>query len=148
MKQLLFLLLIFCGCDYCTPVPPERKPGIPQEAVWAGGLDGGAWIQCSKQKGFQYSCSIYNDFTGELMAKGVFFHRRIIYDSSENKQIIKDLPNEKDLSPYNFFDGVFIHLAPGEALVPDGEIIWPFDEKHGKKQYFENGVAIGEEIQY
>ena len=25
---------------------PDRLPSIPETAVWAGGVDGGAWLEC------------------------------------------------------------------------------------------------------
>ena len=136
------------ACDSSVPSEPKRKVGIPKDAVWAGGIDGGSWILCSNQKEFKYDCTIYNDHTGELMARGTFLHRRVSYNISTEKLIVEELKAEKTLPSYSYYDGDFIRLDGNEALVPDGWIIWPFDEGHGKKQFYENGVAIGEEIQY
>jgi hypothetical protein len=129
-------------------MPPERKAGTPKDAVWAGGVDGGSWILCNKQDGIEYSCSIYNDFTGELIATGVYLHRKVSFDNKTKSVVIESLQHEGELPSYCFFDGRFIHLKNGEALVPDGVIMWPFDDKHGEKIFYKNGVEIRDEIEY
>lgn len=150
MKYLSIIVFTFVlfACDTNAPTAPERKTGIPENAVWAGGVDGGAWILCNRIGTEQYSCTIYNEFTGSIMAKGVFLHRKIFYDVKTKELKIQPASNTNTLPSYNYYDGEFIKLKGEEALVPDGEVIWPFDEEHGKKQYFKNGIAVGQEVQY
>ena len=147
-RSIAFLVLALSGCDYGQHNPPERKSGIPETAVWAGGVDGGSWIQCTREHGIEYSCAIYNDYTGHILAKGTFLHRKLTYDADERKTEVVSLEGQQKLPPYVHYDGIFIHLAGEEALVPDGIIMSPFDHEHGKKQQFTNGKEVGDEVQY
>lgn len=150
MKQLTIIILsiLLSSCEYSHPGPPERAQGIPKDAVWAGGLDGGSWFLCNKEKGFRYFCRIYNDYSGELEAKGDFIHKRFYWDDKKNKAVITSLKNDKTLPPYSSYDGYNINLELNEILVPDGWITHPFDNKHGKKQLYKNGMEIGGEVNY
>jgi hypothetical protein len=53
----------------CGPseLRPARKPsGVPVDAVWAGGADGGAYIRCSIDLDRDVDrCTIWNDYTGQ-----------------------------------------------------------------------------------
>lgn len=51
-------------------VVPERPSSVPHTAVWAGGADGGAWIECSvdREKNANW-CTVWNDQTGEVWAR-------------------------------------------------------------------------------
>lgn len=68
---------------------PETRPeGVPDHAVWRGGLDGGTYIIPPKriqgEEGIYYS-EIYNDFSGTLLYKGRFRHKHS--EGSTNKPI-------------------------------------------------------------
>jgi len=42
--------------------PPSRPAGVPNAAVWAGGLDGGGWVTCSNEASTEYNiCSLYDE---------------------------------------------------------------------------------------
>lgn len=72
----MLLLLALFNATSCTEhvSPPPRPKGVPADAVWAGGADGGSFIKCSydASTGLNF-CIVYNDFTGDIMAK-VFYH--------------------------------------------------------------------------
>lgn len=59
---------------------PEKRPdGIPETAVWRGGLDGGVYIVLPKlvqAGGDIYYAEIYNDHSGALFYKGRY---RFVY---------------------------------------------------------------------
>lgn len=58
LLTLLFLLSEFaCYREY----PPARPNGIPTEAVWAGGVDGGGWVHCSTSSLEFNECTIYDE---------------------------------------------------------------------------------------
>lgn len=149
MKYLtLVICILLSSCDYGPISPPERVQGIPKDAVWAGGQDGGSWFLCIKVKKFRYHCRIYNENSGKLLAKGDYLHKHVYWNKKKQKAVISSLNADKSLSPYAFYDGDNINLDNNEILVPDGWIIHPLDERHGKKQLYNNGMAIGEEVGY
>jgi len=51
---------------------PERPANVPASAQWAGGPDGGMWIQCDPTGGY-LSCRVYANVTGVLVEEGEFF---------------------------------------------------------------------------
>lgn len=64
------LLVAFCGLKIELPV---QNPQVPASVVWAGGVDGGSWIDCKmSEEEDLVSCSVYEDTTGELGARGLF----------------------------------------------------------------------------
>lgn len=62
------LWLISCGGV------PSRPAGIPELAQWAGGPDGGHFIECSSYQNFD-RCLIYDDQTGKLLIDREFVLR-------------------------------------------------------------------------
>lgn len=54
------MLLLFLGGCY-RAYPPERPEGVPSNAVWAGGLDGGGWVHCSTPSSEFNMCTIYDE---------------------------------------------------------------------------------------
>ena len=66
----LFLCTLLCSCTIpYSCYEPEKKPaGVPIEAVWAGGPDGGAYMACYEIPD-DYNlvfCELYNDYSGSL----------------------------------------------------------------------------------
>ncbi len=64
-------LMLLPGCN--SVHAPARPAGVPRSAVWAGGVDGGAFVDCSpSQNGEPNSCSVYRDGTGGVYSSGRF----------------------------------------------------------------------------
>ena len=141
-------LAITAACRAADPMPPERKPGIPAEAVWAGGVDGGDWILCVPvATPSRYSCRVYNDYTGKLTASGEFIRRREAGGSVKPERRLTDSATPTGKLHYQYFDGVVIHLEDDVVLVPDGIIDYPFGDGGGKRALFREGVEIGQAAQ-
>jgi len=54
----------------CSPQnpTPARPDSVPKEAMWIGGIDGGAWILLNKKKSdpeYVYRAEIYGDQAGD-----------------------------------------------------------------------------------
>lgn len=70
---LLLVLLSFLleGCGKVSP--PERPAGVPAKAVWAGGVDGGAFIVCEVDLARDVNhCKTWNDHTGDVWESGEY----------------------------------------------------------------------------
>ena len=92
--------LTACSCE-----PPARPASVSANASWAGGPDGGGWIDCRVSDGAAYRCTIFDD-QGELWSSGRYK---------------LDRPRAGALVPadYNAFDGESILLKDGGRLIPD-----------------------------
>ena len=107
--------LISCKMEVTVPV---RLPSIPETAVWAGGLDGGAWMEClvDMEKDANW-CTVWNDYSGTVRARTYFILSETGEPLPENEMI------------YASFDGYEIRLQDGRRLIPleyyraDGEHI-------------------------
>ncbi len=90
------------------PVPPIRPPTVPQEAIWAGGFDGGVFIDCEGATGGKscYDCVIYFDHSGEIWMRDIYCldTGAIALDSLR--------------SVYSGFNGYEMALKDGRRLVP------------------------------
>lgn len=85
-------------------VPPARHAGVPPEAVWTGGVDGGAWVACKGPFSTEYDCKVFHDHTGEVVASGRFTF------------VGPGSPPDARLLEFNGFDGDAIHLNSGRSL--------------------------------
>ncbi len=56
----MLLSLLFQGGCY-RAYPPKKPEGVPFEAVWAGGADGGGWVHCSSSSSEFNECTIYDE---------------------------------------------------------------------------------------
>jgi len=100
----------------CKQQAPSRPKGVPASAVWAGGVDGGAFFECApSRQGEPNTCTVYNDRTGEVYMKGKFVLAgqsrgakadELKYDSADGNRIylehdlvLSPLPQEKTHSP-------------------------------------------------
>ena len=45
---------------------------MPASAVWAGGRDGGTWIECRPLNAERYDCTNYYEDSGAVWYRGVF----------------------------------------------------------------------------
>jgi hypothetical protein len=68
--SLLYAALI--SCHNATSMEPKVRPvGVPQDAVWAGGADGGAYVKCRVDATRNVNpCSVWNDYSGVLIESG------------------------------------------------------------------------------
>jgi hypothetical protein len=151
MQHILFLILLFLlvSCESKVKVP-SKVAGIPEQAIWFGGLDGGQWILYEKYDSsqFRYKCNIYNDYTGDLTATGDFILRKYEWNNNLKEFSYSLLGKELDSLKFSGYDGVSIFLDTSIVLLPDGWIVYPFDSISGKKQLYTLGKEITEEIQY
>lgn len=51
---------------------PERPANVPDSALWAGGVDGGMWVECSATNSGALACRVYANVTGALVEDGEF----------------------------------------------------------------------------
>ena len=69
--MLIVVAAVLTGCY--RKFPPDRPAGVPSEAIWAGGLDGGSFILCEVDPNRKVNkCTVYNDYTGQIMEHGDF----------------------------------------------------------------------------
>jgi hypothetical protein len=102
--SLVAFAVLLLGCDSHVEAPP-RLSSIPSEAVWVGGVDGGAWIWCEEANALNF-CTVYNESTGEVWRRGHF-----VVEGSDQGAATQELH-------YDYFDGEHIGLADGRVLVP------------------------------
>lgn len=106
-NQLIAFLTAGLGTMACSShvSPPPRPKGVPADAVWAGGADGGSFIRCSYDAGTSLNvCSAHNDHTGRLEVQGQF--------------TITGPTRAKDVGRFEYsgFDGKRIYLRDGSVL--------------------------------
>jgi hypothetical protein len=75
--------------------------------VWAGGADGGAFIDCRVNTDGSDSCAVYNDFTGQIWMRDAIY---ILKGQSRGAT--------QDELVYLGADGERIFLANGGFLIP------------------------------
>ena len=67
------LLMVYSSCAPYDAGPKQRPNRVPKDAVWAGGPDGGSYILCDMDHEHDVNhCSVWNDFTGDLMEHGSY----------------------------------------------------------------------------
>ena len=102
-----FLMLVCVFLVSCKSDGPKIRPSsVPLSAVWAGGPDGGGYIDCvPSQKGEANPCTVYNDGTGDTWMSGAFMldsqrgasAAQLKYSGSDGEKIF--LENNLVLSP-------------------------------------------------
>ncbi len=101
------MMLIISTSLGCTKHSNEhvRPKGVPTDAVWAGGADGGSYIKCvyNSKDGLLY-CTVYNDYTGDVRANGPF---KITGPSK---------PENVSKFKYSGYDGKKIYLLDGSVI--------------------------------
>ncbi|UWP94030.1 hypothetical protein K3X13_15235 (plasmid) [Aliiroseovarius crassostreae] len=115
-------LFLIASCKESEEVVPERPLGVPERAVWQGGVDGGHWYDClAEQREFEYNCTIYNDYSGGIEASGRFV---LVLIRDNGRVLLSDFTNQRDLKTGDLlgFDGEQIHLQGSLSLWPiEGE---------------------------
>lgn len=101
------MLLSVTSIVACTSKidPPPHPVGVPQSAIWAGGADGGAFIDCRVNADGSDTCKVYNDFTGQIWMSGIYVLKGQ-----------KRGATREELVPV-FADGEEIFLANGAILI-------------------------------
>jgi hypothetical protein len=114
--KIIFVLSIFLnfinysGCLKNDVTPPERIEGIPQDAVWHGGIDGGHWYKfIEKTDSITFRFQLFDDVTGKLIQEGKFKAKGDCLDTIAKMQniqvninywdgsgIVLSLPNNKN----------------------------------------------------
>lgn len=103
---LLLLPALMTSCERRPAQAPSRPAKVPTSAVWAGGSDGGAFIDCRETSERLNDCTVYFDGNGEIWMHGLF----------KLKGKNKGVPNSA--LKYSFADGVGIGLLDGSYLEP------------------------------
>lgn len=101
----MLLLSIFILFSYQThkTSPPEKIKGIPQNAFWVGGIDGGSWYLIKNIDSIEQTAlfKIYHDTNGEI-----WINKKLKLNCSSNTSI--NWSNLK--SNINAFDGNRVYL--------------------------------------
>src|SRR5688572_28833746 len=77
MKQVILsltIIILWTSCSTTAKQGPERIKGIPEDAFWVGGQDGGQWYKIKKlnKESLTVDFVIYNDYTGEIATERQF----------------------------------------------------------------------------
>jgi hypothetical protein len=135
------------ACDPC-PVP-ERPAGVPAEARWAGGCEGGAWIGCAtvvKEPFTAFSCTIHDHPGGNPIAAGPFVLADPIRGrGTGGKYRPQAAAFAEPPRQYLRYDGTVIALPDGRYLVPHGTVDHPAGGGHGRRVDYHLGEARTEE---
>jgi hypothetical protein len=129
---------------------PERPSAVPSSAVWAGGADGGAWIDCrfaSKEPHVEYACKIFGD-GGRPWASGTYVLADGHYNQGRITYELAGTVARAKPSQFEGFDGVTISLTGSRVLIPHGTIELPFGGGHGKRVVYFLGKQLGPESQF
>lgn len=99
--------------------PPERPRGVPLDAEWHGGADGGAWYKVdSAPEVNHFMLEVYHDYDGHVWAKGEFrLHEGCLINRALSVREVR--------ASINSWSGSSVSLKPIDdrhcALVPIGE---------------------------
>lgn len=138
-----FLLTAACKGSY----EPKRAAGIPTDAVWAGGADGGRWISCDvkNSEATRYYCRVFNDFNGSEMRSGDYVLKKVRWDDDQKKAFYSDVETFQGPLKYNGDDGRAIHLLDSLVLLPVEKAFESASEKSGKVLLHFKGFEYGKE---
>jgi hypothetical protein len=75
VSSVLFLIWYVLGPP--RPTAPKYRPyGVPPDAVWVGGADGGAYVKCGIDRVVNVNrCEVWNESTGQLAEAGEYILR-------------------------------------------------------------------------
>ncbi len=104
---LCVLTLAAAACTRTSSSEPERPAGVPADAFWVGGSDGGAFVQL-RRDGVGYSGAVYH-LDGERWFTGPF-----------RLEPVGATPvDPADHAAVTGWDGTQLLLTEGRALVGD-----------------------------
>ncbi len=86
MKKWMYILLgvvalgvfLYFSVDIKTNTgcpPPDKPKGVPESAIWAGGCDGGNWMELVSIEKDKARFRIYRDWNGDLILDADFKHK-------------------------------------------------------------------------
>ncbi|MGD0860532.1 MAG: hypothetical protein ABR912_14620 [Terracidiphilus sp.] len=104
------LLVLFLGAALilgCKSKEVPRPLGLPPSAIWAGGEDGGSFIDCTPSRsGEPNDCTVYDERGDVYMKRGKY----IVQGSNRGAR--------SDELRYKYADGIHIGLEKGITLMP------------------------------
>ena len=106
---LLGLALALTACSK-SPSEPPRPKGVPEQAIWVGGADGGVFTYLERRPSDPapiYRATIYDDVSGSPLFQG----RMVVVPQDRS---ILDLRNP---ALFSGWDGQALHLTDGRRLV-------------------------------
>lgn len=116
MREMLYVFFAFISSCNLDSRVPEKPAAVPETAVWAGGVDGGSWIDCGHLAEVDlHYCRIYYDYSGEIWIEGIFRSPPGV-----------DLPLD-----FRHFNGTVIELKDGNLLQPEFD---PWSAPAGRSQ--------------
>jgi hypothetical protein len=117
--------LVLSGCGRHKTTAPPRVAGVPEDAVWAGGPDGGAWILCKSilNKADEFTCKVYFDSNGEVWASGEYVLRRSVWNPKKGKADFYPVTDAPSHLNFGDFDGRHIYLQSSLVLIPKDEAL-------------------------
>jgi hypothetical protein len=107
---LVALVALALACEY-KESEPVRPKGVPQQALWVGGPDGGVFteVQSVPSKTDIYMVTIYHDRTGTVLYRGL----------AEVRPTGGGLLRVNDPRAFSGWDGEKMILADGRTLEPE-----------------------------
>ena len=116
--SILRAILVLCiasssGCT-CTlsPTVPPKPTGVPANAFWSGGLDGGVFVRIQKKvRKYRpaYDVTIYGETTGEVLFQGPM---TLSAPGELEARVLGDA------AFFNGWDGERLFLMDGRSLAP------------------------------
>jgi hypothetical protein len=106
---LITVLVLILGCDY-KRADPARPAGVPQEAFWVGGPDGGVFVEIRETPGNadSYKMTIFHDQTGKVLYRG----------PAHVQPAGRGIVRIDDPRAFSGWDGEKMILADGRTLEP------------------------------
>lgn len=95
--------------EQSKPEAPARPAGVPSQAIWSGGVDGGVFLivrPIEPSEPNVYAGQIYNDHSGELIYRG-----RLLLEPANGAPVAVTDP-----ASYSGWDGDTLFLSDGRRL--------------------------------
>ncbi len=106
LLSVLALLGIGSGILWLSRQPcptPKRPRGVPAEAVWVGGCEGGNWVGIDAASAGRYQVAIYHSSYGDKIKEGWF--------ALSSQCLSRDIPPGRLLGNLNGYDGASLELT-------------------------------------
>lgn len=107
--RLMFAVLAFAILTCSMRPDPKRPAGVPENAIWIGGPDGGVFaVVTATSRHEVFHLAVYHDSTGDILYRGP---ARLEPDKGP-------APNVADPNTFSGWDGSKMILSDGRTLVP------------------------------